>query len=303
LTRINAMPRGPDTFPPTALEEAMAIKDILVHLDATAPAGARLDIAAGLARRHDAHLVGLYVVDVMMPVMAAADAGSGAVLAEMLDRMRADALAEAATVEARFAAVLQREGIAGEWRIAEGSTPEHVALQARYADLAILGQADPEGTAPAATATLEAVLFDSGRPVLVIPYAGSFATVGQRVLVGWNASAQASRAVHDALPLMAGAASVTVSAVNPRRGIDAHGDQPGADIARHLARHGLKVTVEHTVAPEIGAGDMLLNRASEISADLLVIGGYGHSRLRETILGGVTRTLLRQMTLPVLLSH
>jgi len=281
----------------------MALKDILVHLDGTAQAGVRLDLAAGLARRHGAHLVGLHVVDVVMPMMMAADAGSGSVLADMMQRMRADAMAEAAKVEAHFSAALGREGIAGEWRIAEGATPEHVALHGRYADLAVLGQADPDAGQPGAAATLEAVLFDSGRPALVVPYAGRFATVGQRVLVGWNAGAQAARAVHDALPLMAGAASVTVSAVNPRRGIDAHGDQPGADIARHLARHGLKVTVEHTVAPEIGAGDMLLNRASELSADLLVVGAYGHSRLRETILGGVTRTLLKQMTIPVLMAH
>lgn len=281
----------------------MALKDILVHLDGTEQAGVRLALAAGLARRHGAHLVGLYVVDVMMPIMAAADAGSGAVLAEMLQRMRADSMDEAARVEARFSEALRHEDIAGEWRVAEGATPEHVALQARYADLAVLGQADPDAGRPGATATLEAVLFDSGRPALIVPYAGTFETVGQRVLIGWNSSAQASRAVHDALPLMAGAASVTVTAVNPRRGIDAHGDQPGADIARHLARHGLKVTVEHTAAPEIGAGDMLLNRASELSADLLVVGAYGHSRLRQTIFGGVTRTLLTQTTLPVLMSH
>lgn len=281
----------------------MGLKDILVHLDSTTPSATRLKVAAALARRHGAHLTGLYVVDVMMPIMAAADAGSGAVLGEVLESLRADALAEAAKAEAAFQETLRREGIAGEWRVAEGATPEHVALHARYADLAVLGQEDPDGAQQAAAATLEAALFDSGRPVLIVPYAGSFETIGTRVLVGWNASAQASRAVHDALPLVAPGGSVTISAVNPRRGIDAHGEEPGADIARHLARHGLKVQVEHTVAPEIGAGDMLLNRASELSADLLVMGAYGHSRLRETILGGVTRTLLRQMTIPVLMAH
>ena len=281
----------------------MALKDILVHLDGTEQSKVRLQLAAGLARRHGAHLAGLFVVDVMLPMMAASDAGSGAVLAEMIERMRTDTLAEAAIVEAGFRETLRRDGIAGEWRLVEGSSHEHVALHARYADLVVAGQASPDAGQPSASAILEAVLFDSGRPVLVVPYAGSFPTLGQRVLVGWNASAQAARAVHDALPLMAGAGSVVVSAVNPRRGIDAHGDMPGADIATHLARHGLKVEVEHSLAPEIGAGDLLLNRASEISADLLVIGAYGHSRLRETILGGVTRTLLKQMTIPVLMSH
>lgn len=281
----------------------MALKDILVHLDSTTQSARRLALAAGLARRTGAHLTGLFVVDVMLPMLAASDASGGAALAELIERMRQDALAEAATAEAAFRETLRREDIAGEWRQAEGSTPEHVPLHARYADLAILGQADPEDGAGNAAATLEATLFGAGRPVLVVPYAGEFATVGQRVLVGWNASAQASRAVHDALPLLAGAAHVVVSAVNPRHGIDGHGDEPGADIARHLARHGVKVTVEHSVAPEIGAGDLLLNQAAEMSADLMVVGAYGHSRLRETILGGVTRTLLRQMTVPVLMAH
>lgn len=281
----------------------MPLKDILVNLDGTEAARTRLRLAADLARRHGAHLTGLFVVDIMLPVMASADATSGAVLAELLERMRADSLEEAATVETLFRETLRREGLSGEWRCVEGASPEHVALHARYADLAVLGQASPDDGQPSATAILEATLFGSGRPVLVIPYAGHFETLGSRVLVGWNASAEAARAVNDALPLLAGASSVVVTAVNPRRGLDGHGDEPGADIALHLARHGLKVEVEHTLAPEIDAGDLLLNRASELSADLLVIGAYGHSRLRETILGGVTRTLLKQMTVPVMMSH
>jgi nucleotide-binding universal stress UspA family protein len=276
----------------------MALNDILVHLDSTPQATARLAVAADLARRHQAHLTALFVVDVSPPVMGAADAGSGAVLAGLIDTLRADALEAAAKVEAGFRETLRREGIAGEWRVSEGSTAELVSLHARYADLVVIGQADAEGAAVVA-----ATIFDSGRPVLVVPYAGSFAAVGERVLVGWNAGREATRAVHDALPLLEKAASVTVIAVNPRVGLGAHGEQPGADIARHLARHGVRVSVEHTLAPEIGAADILLNRASELSADLLVVGAYGHSRLREFLLGGVTRSLLQQMTVPVLLSH
>lgn len=281
----------------------MALKDILVHLDETTASPARLRLAAELARRNGAHLVGLFVVDVMLPVLAASDASSGAVLAEMIDRMRNDALAEAAKVEAAFNETIRREGLSGEWRLAEGSGAELVSLHARYADLTVLGQASPDAGLPTATAILSAALFDSGRPVLVVPYAGDFATIGTRVLIGWNASAQAARAANDAIPVIAPGAKVIVSSVNPRRGIDGHGEEPGADIARHLARHGLVVEVEHTVAPEVGAGDLLLNRASEISADLIVMGAYGHSRLRETILGGVTRTLMKQMTAPVLMAH
>jgi nucleotide-binding universal stress UspA family protein len=280
----------------------MAFNDVLVHLDGTPQAAGRLAVAAGLARRHQAHLTGLFVVDVSPPLMGAADAGSGAVIAELIDTMRAEALQVAGAVEAVFRETLRREGIAGEWRAPEGSTAELVSLHARYADLVVVGQADAEGASTGA-GILAATIFDSGRPVLVIPHAGTFAGVGDRVLVGWNAGREATRAVHDALPLLVKAASVTIIAVNPRVGLDAHGEQPGADIARHLARHGVPVQVEHTTAPEIGAADMLLNRASELSADLLVVGAYGHSRLREFLLGGVTRSLLQQMTLPVLFSH
>lgn len=284
----------------------MALKDILVHLDATEQSRTRLRVATALAQEHDAHLTGLHVVDVTLPMFVAGDAsGGGAALAELIEQMRQDALADAARIEAEFREQLRRDGLAkGEWRMVEGSAPDVVALHARYADLAIVGQEDPEGGSPAgAGAIIEAALFASGRPVLVVPHAGRFETVGRKVLIGWNASREAARAVNDALPLIARADVATVLAANPDSTPGGHGDQPGADIALHLARHGLTAEVEHLVAPEVPDGDLLLNRASELSADLLVVGAYGHSRLRELVLGGVTRTLLRQMTVPVLMSH
>jgi hypothetical protein len=147
-----------------------------------------------------------------------ADGGGGAGAAVLYDELRAAALATAAGIEAEFRERLRRDGLSGEWRLAEGSPAgEAVALHARYADLAVLGQQDPDGTEPSG-AILNAVLFGSGRPVLVVPYAGRFASVGRRVLVGWNASREAARAANDAIPLMAGAESVTVLAVNPRQG-------------------------------------------------------------------------------------
>lgn len=281
----------------------MRLRDILVHLDATPPGRTRLALAADLARRHEAHLTGLFVADIALPPIAAGDASSGAALAELMDRMHEDALAAAAAVEADFRDRLRRDGLAGEWRLAEGAAADVVSLHARYADLAVLGQEDPEQGQPGAGAIVEAALFSSGRPVLVVPYAGRFVSLGRRVLIGWSATREAARAVNDALPLIAAAERATVLTVNPRRGLDGHGAEPGADIARHLARHGVTVQVEHTTSGELGEGDVLLNRAAELPADLLVIGAYGHSRLREMVLGGVTRTLLRQMTLPVLMAH
>jgi len=279
----------------------MKLSDILVLVDASPRAQMRLDIAAALARQYGAHLTALQVIDVAIPVMAMGDGGGGgAVIAELMEQMRQSALVAGVKLKAAFETALAREGIMGEWRQVEGTTPEILALHGRYADLLVMGQDDPESDS---AGHLETVLFDSGRPVLAIPFAGSFKTIGKRVLVGWNASREASRALHDALPLIAKAETTTVFLANPKRGLGAHGEEPGADIARHLARHGLKVEVAKAIADDVADSALLLNQASDMGADLLVMGAYGHSRLREFILGGVTRSLLREMTVPVLLSH
>lgn len=281
----------------------MAIRDILVHLDATAATTARLDLAAKLAQQHRAHLVGLFVIDVPLPVFMGGEVGGAAFAAELLAELRDAALVDAAQLKPRFEERLRRDGLSGEWRQPEGATPAEIATHGRYADLVVVGQADPAGAAPTAVAATEAALFGTGRPVLVVPHAWSGEGVGHRVLVGWNASREAARAVHDALPLIAGASSVTVLTVNAEASAEGHGDEPGADIARHLARHGLQVTVRRVAGSEIGAGDLLLNEAADLGSDLIVMGGYGHSRLREVVLGGATRTMLKSMTVPTLLSH
>jgi len=218
----------------------------------------------------------------------------------LMEQMRQSALAAGMKLKTAFEAALAREGIMGEWRQVEGTTPEILALHGRYADLLVLGQDDPESDS---AGLLEAVVFDSGRPVLAIPFVGSFKTIGKRVLVGWNASREATRALHDALPLIAKAETTTVFLANPKRGLDGHGEEPGADIARHLARHGMKAEVAKAIADDVPDSALLLNHASDMGADLLVMGAYGHSRLREFILGGMTRSVLREMTVPVLLSH
>jgi nucleotide-binding universal stress UspA family protein len=139
--------------------------------------------------------------------------------------------------------------------------------------------------------------------VLVVPYAGRFGECGRRVLVAWNASRAATRAVNDAMPLLARAETVTVLCIDPAADGRAHGETPGMDIAVHLARHAVKARVETTVSGGIGVGNALLSRVSDIGADLLVMGAYGHARVRELLLGGATRTILESMTLPVLMSH
>jgi nucleotide-binding universal stress UspA family protein len=285
----------------------MALKDLLVYLDGSDTAQVRLDVAARLAQSRSAHLTGLHVTEFMPPPLLPVETVgylNTAQVEDMSEQWREQQSAAAQRAEDKFWDRLRAGGIEGEFRIASGPVARTVALHARYADLVIVGQTDPDEPAPSArNGIVEEALFSSGRPVLVIPYSGQFDSLGRRVLVGWNATREAARAVNDAIPLIEGAELVTVLAVNPRRGIAGTGDVPSVDIAQHLAHHGIKVTASHTVAEEIGIGDVLLNSASDLGADLIVVGGYGHSRVRELILGGVTRTLLQTMTVPVLLSH
>ncbi len=282
----------------------MALKDIVVHLGATPRSKARLEVASRLAMQHGAHLVGVHVIDIpsanyfygaAMPFVPANPE-------EIVERIRAEAVEAAAPVEAAFRECLRRNGIEGEWRLVEGSPPPTVALHARYADLCIVGQPNRDEPQDADAVTVTTVM-TSGRPVLAIPFAGEFPTIGERVLVAWNASREAARALHDAMPLLTGAKQVTVLAINPQRGVGGHGDVPAADISLHLARHGLKAQAAHTVAKDISDGEALLSYAADIGADLIVAGAYGHSRARELVFGGVTQTLIAEMTAPVLFSH
>ena len=283
-------------------------KDILVHLDEGRRSGGRLKVAVDLARRQGAHLTGIFVLDI-----PASDAfygagmpyAGGGGMTEMVNALRADIAARAETIGQEFQEALRREGLEGEWRVVEGDTVALLALHARYADLTILGQPDSDEPykGSGADAVLVNVMLASGRPVLAIPYAGQFEQIGERVLVAWNASREATRAVNDALPLLMGAKAVTILAGNPKHGIEGHGDVPAADIALHLARHGVKAEAAHTIAKDISEGDALLSYAADLGADLIVAGGYGHSRAREMVFGGATRTLLQEMTVPMLLSH
>lgn len=277
----------------------MPFKDLLVYVDATKAGEQRVALAARLAKRCEAHLAGVHVTALLEAVHAAGYAN----FAEVYRAIEQSAEERAAAAKALFEAAVAREGVAGEWRLSRIVAIAEAVVHARYADLAIVGQNDPDGDEAGPLLPPEDVFLDSGRPVLIVPYAGRFTDVGTRVLIGWNASREAARAVNDALPLLKGAATVTVLAVNPVNRATGHGEEPGADIAVHLARHGIKVTVEKTHVSEIDASDVLLNRAADLGADLIVAGGYGRSRMRELALGGVTRDLLRRMTVPVLMSH
>ena len=147
----------------------------------------------------------------------------------------------------------------------------------------------------------ERLVLAAGRPVLILPSAGRFPNIGARILVAWDASREATRAVTDAIPMLRLANTVHVMTVNPKHG--EHGHVAGADIGFYLARHGVRVEIKTDHGAEIDVGNELLSRAADLDVDLIVMGGYGHSRLKEWVLGGATRTILESMTAPILMSH
>jgi nucleotide-binding universal stress UspA family protein len=275
----------------------MAYKDLLVVLDPGEVVRERLKVARNLAERFGAHLVGLYLDAVEMPPPQYFEA---AILDSLYREIEARQRQQVEAVRALFEDAARRSAISAEWRSDDGRPLERAALHGRHADLIIVGQLNRDDPgAPLAQPRPEDVTLLAGRPVLAVPYAGKFERIGGRVLIGWDGSREAARAINDALPLLQAAASVTVLTVDD----DRDHAIPGVDIALHLARHGVTAQVENTVSAGVGVGDVLLSRAMDVGADLLVMGAYGHSRVRELVLGGATRTVLDSMTVPVLMSH
>jgi nucleotide-binding universal stress UspA family protein len=276
----------------------MALKDLLVVVGDDPTCATRLELAAGLARTHDARLTGLYVM-IRPPMPSYSEMQFSREMRQMQDERLRTAAAEA---EALFRARAGQVAGSDEWRAVEGDLFETAVLHLRHADLAVVGQGIDLGDAPPQFASLpEELALGAGRPVLVVPRYGTFPTVGELVLVAWNGSREATRAVHDALPILERAKHVRILSVNPEGGPPER--MPGTDMAQHLTRHAVTAEAAVTRATDIDVGDVLLSYAADIGADLIVMGAYGHSRLREMIVGGATRQLLQQMTVPVLMSH
>jgi nucleotide-binding universal stress UspA family protein len=279
----------------------MAYKDLLVHVDDSKGCAARVEAAVELAIAHDAHLTGVSLLTDPAPSSFV----QGYLPQDVVDMLQRQARERADAALGRFAEVAKRNQISFETRIDRvlyTAMAEALATNARYADLVILGQAGPDD-ADVPRYLPEEVTLASGRPSLVIPYIGPGATLGQRVSVAWDASREAARAVNDALPILQRAQAVGVVTVKPREGPFGHGEQPGADIALHLARHGMKVEVQRVESRDVDVANTILSHIADRSSDLLVMGAYGHSRLRELVLGGVTRTILHDMTVPVFMAH
>ncbi|MBW4093418.1 MAG: universal stress protein [Proteobacteria bacterium] len=284
----------------------MHLRDILVVLHGANAGERRLAITLGLARQHGARVTGFCPLDLMSTAPSALEVvGYAAAMINAQAALQPSRMAEAAEqAEVVFRDGLTQAGLTGTWLTGNGRPHETLVRLAHHADLVVLGQPEPESPSFARIGELiEHLLLHAGRPLLLVPYAGTFDRIGSQVLIGWTETREAARAVHDALPLLAGAERVTALTILEGREAQTDDEPPAAELARHLQRHGIKAVAARTVTDGIADADALLSYACDIGVDLLVMGGYGHSPLRERMLGGVTRSLLRHMTVPVLMSH
>ena len=275
------------------------IKDIVVNLSVGEKAGPAGDYAISVAAAFDAHLAGVaFLYDPIMPV-----SGAGYIPADVIATQERDSQEATRSALDRFTAACRRAGIAAEPLTLSSSfagVGEQFGRIARRFDLSIVGQAEPE-TSEVEEIVAESALFESGRPLIMVPYIQKAPLKLDRVMVCWDGGRAAARAIADAMPLLRRAGHVDAVIVTDERG---KRDQiEGADMGAHLARHGLNVEVTRTALGDIDVADVILSRAADMSTDFIVMGGYGHSRLREFVLGGVTRSILRSMTVPVLMSH
>ncbi len=280
----------------------MGYKTLLVEIDRTKANPGRLQAAIDFARAHEAHLTGLYIVrEPDLPGFVTAQLPRDAIEAQ-----RADSKEAADAAVAAFLAKTEREGINADARVVRAALTDVapvVARHARYADLVIAGQADPDESGPSGRHLVEDLVLSAGRPVLAVPYIGAARPIGRTVTVAWNAGREAARAVADAMPILEAAQKVHVVMVDPVSSRDGHGQEPGADIALSLARHGVKAEAHAIAAGDLEAGDAILSWLADSDSDLLVMGLYGHARFREMVLGGVSRRILDSMTVPVLMSR
>jgi nucleotide-binding universal stress UspA family protein len=276
------------------------IKDIVVNLSLGEGGGPAGDYAISVADAFGAHLVGIaFVFDPIVPVT-----GTGYIPAEVIETQLADNQAAAKAAVDRFAAAASRAGISAEpltlSASAAGAGDQFSAIARRF-DLAIVGQAEPEAS-EVEELIAEGTLFGSGRPLIVVPYIQKGPLKLDRVMVCWDGSRTSARAIADAMPILEKAGKIEVVIVTNERG--KQDEIEGADMGQHLARHGLKVDVKRiTGGGDIDVADALLSHVADSGTDFIVMGGYGHSRLREFVLGGVTHSILRSMTAPVLMAH
>jgi nucleotide-binding universal stress UspA family protein len=287
----------------------MALKDLLVYVDQTENSLLRMRLAADLAIRNDSHLTAIFVRELnrdQLDSLKAAELGlvSADGLKNLNQRIEASMGAVAERLRSTLEALTRDRDLVAELRCVDGVASVVVPQHARYADLCILGKDQPESPASVGYTFAEQLLFVTGRPVLFVPPVGSFKTLGRHIVVAWNSSRPSARAINDAVPLIEHAERTTVLMINPSGFIDLHQALPGERIVEHLRRHGASAdAVRIDDVPPDSIADTLQAQARALGADLIVAGAFGHPRLWEKLLGGVTHDLIARMSLPIFMSH
>ena len=279
----------------------MELKNLLIHLDHSSGCGNRLDTAFALARNFDAQINGLFVVpDYVVPSYVEAQI-SVDLIADVTEK--AVARAEQALVEYRKLA--DEAGVKMDTRVVEGQIIPILREHSKYADLLLLGQDQPDDPDNASYGLADALLFEGGCACLIVPHSGKLAAPGKRVLLTWNASRESARALREAMPLLERAETVTVLSSEPDYSDAefARGHPHAEELEHFLKSHGIESVPSGLSDSVTSASEAILGQAAEMNADLIVMGAYGHARLREIILGGVTRDLLKQTPVPLLLAH
>jgi nucleotide-binding universal stress UspA family protein len=272
----------------------MCYKTLLVHLDDSQRCAVRLALALDLACRFDAHLVGLYL-PYSVPHSRAAAADEAPAAEERRER-----------AQAQFLDAGSRADRVVEWRVPQPCDAATATLHARHADLLVLGQPDlDDPDAESARDFLTDLVMTAARPVVMVPHSGAWTAFAQNILIAWDGSREAARAVSDALPLLRRAECVSIEVIAGRHGAQrVRAEEEAIEAAAWLDLHGVNASFHESArAAGVATGAALLSRASDLHADLMVAGAYAHSRIHERVLGGVTRTLLEAMTIPVLMSH
>jgi len=288
---------------PLSIDKGTAeLGEIVVFIDGGTETPGILEFASILSQEHGARLISVF----MQPEPTTTPAETfarGKGMLSMIEVHRAQLERIEADHRAQFEDVVRRHGIRSEseWRSLPYLSSE-VGVHAYYADMVVIARPESASQTAGPPGLAESLVLSSGRPIIVFPPRGTASKV-RRILVAWNAKRESIRAVADALPLLAKAEAVEVLVVDHQRHPTGHGQEPGADIARHLARHGAQVEVRPLSSGGKDVGSLLLSQAAGFGADLLVMGAYGHSHLREWMFGGVTRTVLYEAGLPVLMSR
>lgn len=279
----------------------MTYKSILVHVDQTAQARERVRLAAAIAEGMQGHLIGTAMTGISHLVF---EQGVFNQHDPTFDHHVKNLRAYASQSLENFSTLAKETRLTSvEARLMDDDAVGGMTLQARYADLVVIGQFDPACGVPGVMSDFpESVVLNCVRPVLIMPHTRKFTALPAKIAIAWDASMTATRAIVNALPLLKRSSRTDLIIFNSTVHPDTHGQEPGADMALYLSRHGVKVNVvcRDTRSNEAEA---LLSYCADENMELIVMGGYGHTRFREMVLGGATREMLMSMTVPVLMTH